>query len=78
MVDADHWLMDVNATGTGARLSEGVAKVFNGSVDADELEASIVQPYYTRSLARNLDASLSISNDFSESFTFSFRAPRKS
>lgn len=41
----------VRATGDAARVPEKVAQVLSGQFDAQELDARLVQPYYTRRLA---------------------------
>ena len=41
----------VRATGDAARVPEKVAQVLAGQFDAQELDARLVQPYYTRRLA---------------------------
>jgi histidine phosphotransferase ChpT len=42
----------VRANGDVARLPEKVAQLLNGEFDAEELDARLVQPYYTRRLAQ--------------------------
>src|SRR5687767_884177 len=42
----------VRATGDAARVPEKVAQVLSGQFEAQELDARLVQPYYTRRLAQ--------------------------
>jgi histidine phosphotransferase ChpT len=42
----------VRATGDAARVPEKVAQLLKGDFDAEDLDARLVQPYYTRRLAQ--------------------------
>ena len=42
----------VRATGDAARVPEKIALLLKGDFDAEELDARLVQPYYTRRLAQ--------------------------
>jgi histidine phosphotransferase ChpT len=42
----------VRATGDAARVPDKVAQLLKGDFDAEELDARLVQPYYTRRLAQ--------------------------
>jgi histidine phosphotransferase ChpT len=50
----------VEAVGDSARVPEKVAQLLNGQFDASELDARLVQPYYTRRLAQQLGYELRI------------------
>jgi histidine phosphotransferase ChpT len=42
----------VRATGDAARVPDKIARLLKGDFDAEELDARLVQPYYTRRLAQ--------------------------
>jgi histidine phosphotransferase ChpT len=42
----------VRATGDAARVPDKIARLLKGDYDAEELDARLVQPYYTRRLAQ--------------------------
>ena len=49
----------VSAVGDAARIPEKVSQLLKGDFDASELDARLVQPYYTRRLAQQLGYALS-------------------
>ena len=50
----------VRAVGDAARIPEKVAQLLKGDFDAGELDARLVQPYYTRRLAQQLGYALRV------------------
>jgi histidine phosphotransferase ChpT len=53
----------VRATGEGARIFEKTAQVLSGSVNLEEIDARLIQPYYTKRLAAAAGLPLSITMD---------------
>ncbi|CAN5135289.1 histidine phosphotransferase family protein [soil metagenome] len=53
----------VHAIGTGARINEKAAQVVAGTVDTAEIDARLVQPYYTKRLSEAAGLDLSLAMD---------------
>jgi histidine phosphotransferase ChpT len=53
----------VRASGEGARIFEKTAQVLNGSVNLEEIDARLIQPYYTKRLAAAAGLPLSMTMD---------------
>jgi histidine phosphotransferase ChpT len=48
----------VRAVGDAARIPEKISQLLNGNFDTADLDARLVQPYYTRRLAQQLGYAL--------------------
>ncbi|MGE3830007.1 MAG: histidine phosphotransferase ChpT [Parvibaculaceae bacterium] len=53
----------VRATGEGARIFEKTAQVLSGNVNLEEIDARLIQPYYTKRLATAAGLPLSMTMD---------------
>jgi histidine phosphotransferase ChpT len=53
----------VRVVGNAARVPDKIAQLLNGEFDAGELDARLVQPYYTRRLAQQLGYALKVAAD---------------
>ena len=53
----------VQATGEGARIGEKIGQVLSGTANLDEIDARLIQPYYTKRLAAAAGLTLALSMD---------------
>lgn len=53
----------VRAAGTGARINDKAAEVVTGTADPAEIDARLIQPYYTKRLAEAAGLDLSMAMD---------------
>jgi histidine phosphotransferase ChpT len=60
-IDDSKFSFTVRATGQGARVPEPLALALEGGMPVEELDARLVQPFFTGHLARMLGAELSLS-----------------
>jgi histidine phosphotransferase ChpT len=62
-VSADGSGFLVRAVGEGARINDKVEQVLSGTANIDEIDARLVQPYYTKRLAAAAGLALALSMD---------------
>jgi histidine phosphotransferase ChpT len=59
-VDDGNFSFTARATGQGARVSEPLARAVEGGMAIEELDARLVQPFFSGHMARMLGAELSL------------------